>query len=883
MALAAGTRLDSFEIVAPLGAGGMGEVYRARDVALKRDVAIKVLPEYWSRDPERLHRFELEAQAAAALNHPNIVSIYHVGQYNGSPYIVTELLHGETLRERLHGGPIRLREAIDVGVDIARGLAAAHDAGITHRDLKPENIFLTKDGRVKILDFGLAKIEAVKSVSSDDPTITSPQQTSPGQVLGTAGYMSPEQVRGNPTDARTDIFSAGSVLYEMLTGKPAFRKATSAETMSAILNEDPRPVSQAAPNLPPGLEKIVNRCLDKNPEQRFQHASDLAFALDATSDSSGDVVPAIQQKSAGKRWAWLALAAAVIVVAAAVSAWWMRFRPVANPTVEVVKQLTNDGEPKDGGLETDGTRVYFNEGSAGSSKIAQVSVNGGPSAIVPSNLENASVAALSGDGSALLLLVRNYNGPPGALWSLPLPAGQARRLAEIEATDASLFPDGRLLYTLGTGLYVAASDGSDSSKLLELAPYVSVKPRVLPGDKRLVAFPKASPDGTKIVFNTLDASNHLGTIFEIASDGTKIVQLLEGERQNLPREICCAKWTPNGQYLLFQAKSQERWDLWAFHYTSRPLQGSMRPVQLTNGPLSYRLGSVSPDGRHVFVIGTQRRGELVRYDKGLQEFVPYMGGFSILDPTFSRDGKWMAYRSYPDYTIWRSRTDGSDRLQLTYVPMEAIFPQISPDGTRVAFSSPEGILYVVSMNGGAPQRLSDNAWGPGWSPDTNQVAFTSFVSGKRFGEMSFYQTRVLNLRDGGTSVILNSEDTVGAFFVEGEGLVAAKTGQGNSKIMLFNLKKKEWSVLATDQNGFVNWQPSLDGKYLYCVTAGNDPKVLRIRISDRAVEPIAGLKDLRRVGAPYVNTSLNVAPDGSVLFTRDIGTQEIYSLTVNWP
>src|SRR3974390_2509914 len=189
MPLAAGTRLDSFEIVAPLGAGGMGEVYRARDVALKRDVAIKVLPEYWSRDPERLHRFELEAQAAAALNHPNIVSIFHVGQYDGSPYIVTELLHGETLRERLHKGPMRLREALDCGIDIARGLGAAHDAGIVHRDLKPENIFVTKDGRVKILDFGLAKLQLAKFANSDDPTIMSPQQTNPGQVLGTVGYM----------------------------------------------------------------------------------------------------------------------------------------------------------------------------------------------------------------------------------------------------------------------------------------------------------------------------------------------------------------------------------------------------------------------------------------------------------------------------------------------------------------------------------------------------------------------------------------------------------------------------------------------------------------------------------------------------------------------
>src|ERR1700733_4021740 len=236
MPLAAGYRLDSYEIIAPLGAGGMGEVYRARDAVLKRDVAIKVLPADWSRDPERLRRFELEAQAAAALNHPNIVSIFHVGQYDGSPYIVTELLQGETLRDRLRKGPMRLREVVDLGVELVRGLAAAHDAGIVHRDLKPENIFITKDGRVKILDFGLAKLDPAKAVSADGATVTFQQESVPGQVLGTVGYMSPEQVRGHVADPRSDIFAVGVVLYEMLTGKRAFQKATSAETMTAILN-----------------------------------------------------------------------------------------------------------------------------------------------------------------------------------------------------------------------------------------------------------------------------------------------------------------------------------------------------------------------------------------------------------------------------------------------------------------------------------------------------------------------------------------------------------------------------------------------------------------------------------------------------------------------
>src|SRR5208337_4543453 len=286
MPLIIGVHVGPYEILALLGAGGMGEVYRARDTSLKRDVAIKVIPAYWSRDPERLHRFELEAQAAAALNHPNIVSIFHVGQHEGLPYIVTELLQGETLRDRLQRGPLRFREALDHGVDIARGLAAAHSAGIVHRDLKPENLFLTKEGRVKILDFGIAKLQQVQSASADSATVTLQDETVPGQVLGTVGYMSPEQVRGQAADARSDIFALGAILYEMLSGQRAFKRDSGPETMTAILKEEPPELGGPQRSIPPGLDRIVRRCLEKAPVQRFQSASDLAFAMEALSGIS---------------------------------------------------------------------------------------------------------------------------------------------------------------------------------------------------------------------------------------------------------------------------------------------------------------------------------------------------------------------------------------------------------------------------------------------------------------------------------------------------------------------------------------------------------------------------------------------------------------------
>src|SRR5215813_5156117 len=279
-----GTKLGEYEVVGLLGSGGMGEVYRARDTRLARDVAIKVLPSFYSNDPDRLRRFEQEARAAAALNHPNILAVHQLGSYNGAPYLVEELLEGETLRGQLQRGRLTVRKAIDYGVQIVRGLAAAHERGITHRDLKPENLFVTKDGRAKILDFGLAKLTRSDSTPSyKTPTLSSETET--GAVMGTAGYMAPEQVRGHAVDNRTDIFAFGTILYEALTGQRAFRKPTSVETMNAILNEEPASVSLLAPSVPVALQRIVQRCLEKNPEQRFQSAHDLAFALEALSDS----------------------------------------------------------------------------------------------------------------------------------------------------------------------------------------------------------------------------------------------------------------------------------------------------------------------------------------------------------------------------------------------------------------------------------------------------------------------------------------------------------------------------------------------------------------------------------------------------------------------
>ena len=357
MTLGSGTKLGPYEIVALIGAGGMGEVYRARDARLGREVAIKVLSESFTRDPERLRRFEQEARAVAALNHPNILGLYDIGSQNGSPYLVSELLEGDSLREMLRGGPASSRKAGDYAVQIASGLAAAHEKGIVHRDLKPENLFITKDGRAKILDFGLAKLTqaAASAPGSEGLTVTS-SPTMAGVVMGTAGYMSPEQVRGEAVDHRTDIFAFGAVLYEMISGQLAFHRDTAAETMTAILKEDPAELADTTKLVSPALDRIVRRCLEKRPEQRFQSAQDLAFALGTLTgtDTSGAARTRPQPRSP-RPWLW-ATAALVLLLLAAIL--WLALRP--GPTARRMQfALPVPGQVSQVALSPDGEMLAF--------------------------------------------------------------------------------------------------------------------------------------------------------------------------------------------------------------------------------------------------------------------------------------------------------------------------------------------------------------------------------------------------------------------------------------------------------------------------------------------------------------------------------------------
>ncbi|MFZ0638248.1 MAG: serine/threonine-protein kinase [Candidatus Acidiferrales bacterium] len=441
MSLPAGTHLGPYEICAPIGAGGMGEVYRARDTRLGRDVALKVLPEAFARDAERLRRFEQEARAASALNHPNILAIYDIGMHDGAPFIVTELLEGETLRERLHNGPLPARKALDIAMQVAHGVAAAHEKGIVHRDLKPANIFLTNDGRAKILDFGLAKLTQQDNASrigeTQSPTRTSggDVQTEAGVVLGTVGYMSPEQVRGKPADARSDIFAMGTMLYEMLSGQRAFEKDSSADTMAAILKEEPAELSGEGKKIPPAVERVVRHCLEKNPVERFQSARDFAFNLAALSDastSSKAILPAASASNArGKRRLLFAAVGTAGLIVVGIVAYFAGGGGITN-SQPIYKQITfSRGTIFQARFAPDGQSVYYGAAWEGQPAALYATDPHSPESRAL-GVANSSLFAVSASQLAISIGCNHafIDVCEGTLATVPVSGGAPREIAD---------------------------------------------------------------------------------------------------------------------------------------------------------------------------------------------------------------------------------------------------------------------------------------------------------------------------------------------------------------------------------------------------------------------------------------------------------------------
>jgi eukaryotic-like serine/threonine-protein kinase len=716
MALTSGSRLGPYQIQSLLGAGGMGEVYRAHDSRLNRTVAIKVLPSSFSADRERLQRFAQEARAAAALNHPNILSIFDIGEEQGAPYVVSELLEGETLRERLRNGALPLRKVTDYAIQVAKGLAAAHEKGIVHRDLKPENLFLTTDGRVKILDFGLAKLTRPEATaeSGDAPTVQVATET--GIVMGTAGYMSPEQVRGKPADHRSDIFSFGAILYEMISGKRAFHGETAADTMSAILKEEAPELSETARNVPPGLERIVRHCLEKHPVQRFQSAGDLAFDLESLTEisattKSGAQAAVQQAEAAGSRRLWLS-GAAVIVLAAVMLAlgWWLGRGGSAASPPEYQQITFRMGSIGNARFTPDGGIVYSAAWEDGENQLYLARTDDTGSREL--GLKNVELLSISKSGELAVRLNTVFGqgyDRTGTLARVPLNGGTPREVLE-NVQDAEWGPNGesmavvrfvpenhhwRLEYPIGHALL----DGIN-----------------------WISLPKISPDGKWIAF--ADHENPGGD-----DRGSVAVIDMEGHEKRLSSgwsSVEGVQWSPTGDEIWFTSSDTGS----AENLHGVTLSGKIRTI--ANVPGGMWLQDMR-NGVALTVTHHMRIGMRGISPQGKEEHELGWLGWSIYSE-LSRDGKKILFEEEadgggPNYTVFLRETDGSPPVRIG----EGRGLALSPDGKWVITKPAKGgPLSVVPTGAGEARQLTHDNIDYGavtYLPDGKQLLASGIESG----------------------------------------------------------------------------------------------------------------------------------------------------------
>src|SRR5271165_4760661 len=494
MALTSGTKLGPYEIQSPLGAGGMGEVYRAKDTRLGREVALKILPGSFATEPDRLRRFEQEERAVAALNHPNILAIHDIGQHDGCPFLVSELLEGESLRAVLDRGTQTQRKTLEYGVQIAHGLAAAHEKGIVHRDLKPENIFVTRDGRIKILDFGLAKL--AQQMGSDELTLTGPN-TAVGVVMGTASYMAPEQVRGATADPRTDIFAFGAVLYEMVSGVRAFRRDTAAETMAAVLKEDPPELSDPTRFVSPALDRIIRRCLEKNPEQRFQSARDLSFALSALSGTEASTIARATAAAPRQMPLRLWLSVAAVLVAVAAVTWFVARRPAPTTRMEFALAVPDEMSISHMALSHDGSMLAFVSPEENSAlPMLYVQRVGSPNVTPLPGTQGASYPFWSPDGAYIAFFAN------GKLLKMAISGGTPQVLATtLAARGGSWGTGGVIIFApdAESPIWRINADGTAMAQVTKVNGS---------GDDQSHRWPVFLPDGKHFMFWTGTFSNN---------------------------------------------------------------------------------------------------------------------------------------------------------------------------------------------------------------------------------------------------------------------------------------------------------------------------------------------------------------------------------------
>ena len=752
-----GTKLGRYEIRSKIGEGGMGEVYLARDVEIGRDVAVKVLPAAFSAEPERLKRFQQEACATGALNHPNILSIYDVGKHDGSPYVVSELLEGETLRKRVGGTPLAQRRAIDYALQIANGLAAAHEKGIIHRDLKPENVFITNDGRLKILDFGLAKLTQLDGQQSQTEVPTRRVDTDPGVVMGTVGYMSPEQLKGRVVDQRSDIFSLGAILYEMLSGRRAFHGESAAETMSAILREDPPELSNTNKSVSPALERLVNRCLEKNPESRFHSASDLAFALDAisgTSFVSGQTLTTVGTGSARQRlrkqvpWILTAvLSLALIVTLFYVFLSRRAPAPEAREAQRFTIPLPEKSQVIDAPLiSPDGRRLVYRLNTEDGKELLWLRPLDSIEARPLAGTEGATQAFWSPDSQSIGFVAA------GKLRRVDLSGGAPQILCDIGSNPlASWGRDGVIIFSRGVadGLYRVPATGGTPVRITEVNGSLNELEHT---------WPYFLPDGHHFLYLARNTQPENSTIYVGSLDSKETKRLLQahsGVAYASPGYLLFARETT----LMAQSFDPDRLELKgdafpvAEHAVRNPVTGRVMFSVSENGVLAMRTGALAMN-------------QLLWFDRAGKQLSALTVPGTYRAPAISPDEKKVAvsrfdFQALSTFDIWLIDEERGTQIRFTTDPAGDSDPAWSPDADRIAFvSTRNGFsnLYQKSSNGTDTEQSlfasKELKYAPDWSPDgrfilygqlnptTNVDLFLLPLSGERKPE-PFLQTNFI--------------------------------------------------------------------------------------------------------------------------------------------